>query len=142
MSAATPNTMASIIKATMPRTKSSRRFWVWVRMRLLYQSAVGSRQLAVGSWQSVLSALFFVLCSLFFSDTPMLIEIGTPCVLSLGLVRLREEGGAAMLGITLQHPPIHLFAQAAAGLIITGARADLAWRQAELLRSQWGGSPG
>lgn len=57
-----------------------------------------------------------------------MIEIVTPACLLLGLVQL--DGRPCELGITLQHPPVHLLAREAAGLLVTGARADAAYRQA------------
>lgn len=59
----------------------------------------------------------------------MFIEIGAPAVLPLALVQLEDKN--CLLGITLQHPPVHLFAQAYQGLQISGARADKAYEQAE-----------
>lgn len=63
----------------------------------------------------------------------MLIEIASPAVLPFGLVRFEGQGPArtCMLGLALQHPPIQLFAQAAERLAISGARANVAHRQAE-----------
>jgi predicted sugar kinase len=64
----------------------------------------------------------------------MLIEIGSPASLPLGLVRLEDEGTTktCLLGLTLQHPPVNLFAQAhPTGLQITGARADVGYAQAK-----------
>ncbi|MCP5096357.1 MAG: hypothetical protein GY943_12465 [Chloroflexi bacterium] len=62
----------------------------------------------------------------------MLIEIGTPSCLPLGLARVDQnnELKTCLLGITLQHPPVHLSAQAHTGLKITGARADIGYDQA------------
>jgi len=59
----------------------------------------------------------------------MLIEITSPALLILGALRL--EGKTHLLGVTLQYPPIQLFAQPAMALKVTGARADEARRQAE-----------
>ena len=53
----------------------------------------------------------------------MLIEIGAPAVLPLGLVLL--ENKSCLLGITVQHPPVHLSAKAYSGYKITGARGDV-----------------
>jgi predicted sugar kinase len=64
----------------------------------------------------------------------MFIEINTPASLPLGLVRLEGETGlkTCLLGVTLQHPPVNLSAQAhPAGLQVSGARADIAYTQAE-----------
>jgi len=55
----------------------------------------------------------------------MLIEIGAPSVLPFGLVRLEEK--TCLMGITLQHPPVHLSAKAYAGYKITGARGDIGY---------------
>lgn len=59
----------------------------------------------------------------------MLIEIVSPCTLSLGV--LRVEGKTCLLGLALQHPPVNLFAQAFHDLKVTGARADEARRHAQ-----------
>jgi predicted sugar kinase len=64
----------------------------------------------------------------------MLIEINAPASLPLGLVRLESEAGPkiCLLGVTLQHPPVNLSAQAhPAGLQVSGARADVAYAQAQ-----------
>ncbi|MEM7343733.1 MAG: hypothetical protein AAF485_05785 [Chloroflexota bacterium] len=63
----------------------------------------------------------------------MLIEIGTPGCLPLGLVKFEDEAGprTCLLGLTVQHPPIQVFAQAYSGLQVTGPRADLGYSQAE-----------
>ncbi len=53
----------------------------------------------------------------------MLIEIGAPACLPLGLVQVDNK--ACLLGLVLQHPPVHLSAQAYAGFMVTGARADI-----------------
>ncbi len=63
----------------------------------------------------------------------MSIEITAPACLLLGLAQV--DGQTCQLGITLQYPPIQLLAREAAGLAITGGRADLARRQAERLTS-------
>jgi predicted sugar kinase len=57
----------------------------------------------------------------------MFIEIGVPSSLPLGLVKAKSENGTktAILGLTLQHPPVNLFAQMDRRLNITGARADV-----------------
>lgn len=64
----------------------------------------------------------------------MFIEINAPASLPLGLVRLETETGpkTGLLGVTLQHPPVNLSTQAhPTGLQISGARADVAYVQAE-----------
>ncbi len=58
----------------------------------------------------------------------MLIEIGAPAVLPFGLVRLEDK--SSLLGITLQHPPVHLSVKAYAGYEITGARGDVGYEYA------------
>lgn len=58
----------------------------------------------------------------------MLIEIGAPAVLPLGLVRLEDK--TCLLGLTLQHPPVHLVAKASTGYQITGARANVGYQYA------------
>ncbi len=60
----------------------------------------------------------------------MEIEIGAPASLPLAVVRF-ESGATGLLGATLQHPPTNLFARAAAGLTVTGARADVAAGRAQ-----------
>jgi predicted sugar kinase len=63
----------------------------------------------------------------------MHIEIGAPASLPFGLVQLESGAGpkTCLLGVTLQHPPVNLFAQAyPAGLKVSGARADVAYTQA------------
>jgi beta-RFAP synthase len=54
----------------------------------------------------------------------MLIEIGAPASLPLGLVQVDKK--SCLLGLTLQHPPVQLSVQAYAGFKVTGARADIA----------------
>lgn len=49
----------------------------------------------------------------------MLIEVGSPCSLPLGLVR-SSTGQTSLLGVTLQHPPVDVFAEASATLSVTG----------------------
>lgn len=49
----------------------------------------------------------------------MLIEVGSPCCLPLGLIRTRE-GATRLLGVTLQHPPTDVFAEAASQFSVTG----------------------
>ncbi len=58
----------------------------------------------------------------------MLIEIGAPSVLTFGLVQ--RENKSCLLGITLQHPPVHLTAKPYAGYKITGARGDVGYEYA------------
>lgn len=60
----------------------------------------------------------------------MLIEISSPACLPLGLVRT-SGAKVCLLGVTLQHPPVNLFAQPGQGLKITGARADKAREHAD-----------
>ncbi len=62
----------------------------------------------------------------------MLIEVIVPASLPLGLVKLNADGQETLcwLGLTLQQPRVELSAQAAAGLNITGARADVAHQRA------------
>lgn len=54
----------------------------------------------------------------------MQIEIGSPALLTLGLVRF-EGGPAALLGASLRYPALNLSARAANHLFVTGARADV-----------------
>jgi len=64
----------------------------------------------------------------------VLIEIDAPASLPLGLIQLESEAGlkTCLLGVTLQHPPVNLFAQAyPGGFKMTGARADVAYEQGE-----------
>jgi predicted sugar kinase len=70
----------------------------------------------------------------------MVIEIAAPCSLPLGLAAV-ESGGEAktcLLGVTLQHPPGHLFAQAHEALKVTGSRADRAHAYAQRFRQHHG----
>ena len=53
----------------------------------------------------------------------MVFEIGAPSVLTFGVVRL--ENKTCLLGITLQHPPVHLTAKEFTGYQISGARSDI-----------------
>ena len=57
-------------------------------------------------------------------------QLTTPACLLLGLAQL--DGQICQLGITLQFPQIQLLARDSPALAISGARADLARRQAEL----------
>lgn len=56
----------------------------------------------------------------------MYIEVGVPAVLPLGLAHVEIEGETrlGLMGLTLQHPPVHLFAQLNTDFSVTGARAD------------------
>jgi predicted sugar kinase len=58
----------------------------------------------------------------------MLIEIGAPACLPLGLVK--QGNKRCLLGLTLQHPPVHLFAESGPELRLTGPRADKGYEQA------------
>ncbi len=62
----------------------------------------------------------------------MMIELGAPNCLPLGLVRIESDSGlkTCLMGITLQHPPMHIMAYTNQQLIVTGARADYAHIQA------------
>jgi predicted sugar kinase len=59
----------------------------------------------------------------------MHIELTSPACLLLGLVQ--RDGQFCQLGITLQFPQIQLLARDSPALAVSGARADLARRQAE-----------
>jgi predicted sugar kinase len=55
------------------------------------------------------------------------ISLAAPASLALAAVRGGPEGaGAALLGVTLQHPPIGMLARPSPQPLITGARANLA----------------
>jgi predicted sugar kinase len=69
----------------------------------------------------------------------MHIELTSPACLLLGLAR--QDGQICQIGITLQYPQIQLVARDSAGLSITGARADLAHRQAAHFFQQRGLPP-
>ncbi|MBM4422325.1 MAG: hypothetical protein FJ030_02905 [Chloroflexi bacterium] len=58
----------------------------------------------------------------------MSIEITSPCCLPLGLVM--AEGKPALLGITLQYPPIQMSVRPRDELSVTGGRANIAREQA------------
>lgn len=60
----------------------------------------------------------------------MLIEVGSPCCLPLALVRT-PHGQTQRLGMTLQHPPADIFAEAAPTLSVTGPVAHLGRLAAE-----------
>jgi predicted sugar kinase len=59
----------------------------------------------------------------------MLIEVDSPACLPLGLAKFGENKHC-LLGLTVQHPPVQLFAQAHSKLQITGPRADKGYEQA------------
>ena len=54
----------------------------------------------------------------------MLIEVGAPCSLPLGVVRT-SAGQTQLLGVTLQHPPADVFAETSTTLSVTGPVAHL-----------------
>ncbi len=56
------------------------------------------------------------------------VELTSPSCLLLGLAQL--DGQICQVGITLQFPQIQLLARESPALAVSGARADLAWRQA------------
>ena len=62
----------------------------------------------------------------------MLIEVGSPASLPLGLVKFEDDTGSKLcwLGLTVQHPPIQIFAQAHTAFQVAGARADKGYEQA------------
>lgn len=62
----------------------------------------------------------------------MLIELTVPASLPLALVQLEDETGlkTGLLGFTVQHPPVHLSAQARPELVVSGPRADKGYEQA------------
>ncbi len=62
----------------------------------------------------------------------MHIEIGVPASLPLGLVKFDDKGDfkTCLLGLTVQHPPVNLFARANTKLQVTGARANKSHEQA------------
>jgi predicted sugar kinase len=61
----------------------------------------------------------------------MLIEVGAPCSLPLAFIRTGADAtGLQYLGITLQHPPVDVFAEPAPDLSVTGPRADIGYAQA------------
>jgi predicted sugar kinase len=55
----------------------------------------------------------------------MHIELTAPCCLTLAALRL--DGQPALLGLTLQHPPVQLLARPSEQLLVSGARADAAY---------------
>lgn len=56
----------------------------------------------------------------------MLLEIGAPASLPLAAIRF-ESGAAALLGVTLQHPPLNLAARPGEVLSLEGARAEFGY---------------
>ena len=73
----------------------------------------------------------------------MFIEIGSPCTLTLGLALAEPDGKPAvgLMGVTLQHPPTHLFVQSTPALDVSGARAHIAWRYAQQFIAYHGVEP-
>jgi len=59
----------------------------------------------------------------------MLIEVGSPCSLPLGLIRTHEDQ-IGVLGVTLQHPPTDVFAEAATEISVTGPMAHKGYARA------------
>ena len=61
------------------------------------------------------------------------LEIGVPAVLPLAIARLEIDGviKSVMLGVTLQHPPIHFLVAKHKEMTIYGPRADIARHYAE-----------
>lgn len=66
------------------------------------------------------------------------IEIGIPAILPLAIARLEVEGGikSVILGVTLQHPPIHFLVASAQEMTIYGPRADVTRHHAETYAEQ------
>jgi predicted sugar kinase len=62
----------------------------------------------------------------------MRIELTSPCCLHLGFVRT-NDGALCELGLALQHPPVQLTAWPASQLIVSGARAEVAYDYAVAL---------
>jgi predicted sugar kinase len=58
----------------------------------------------------------------------MLIEIGAPAILPLAFARIKqdEKSQSVMLGVALQHPPVHILAEKQQELLIHGPRAHIA----------------
>ena len=54
----------------------------------------------------------------------MILELAAPASLPLGIAQI--NGQPSLLALTVQHPPVHLEAQARTGLQITGPRAHIA----------------
>ncbi len=59
----------------------------------------------------------------------MQLKLTSPCCLLLGMADI--DGRTHQLGVALTYPPIEIEARRSALLLITGGRADLAYRQAE-----------
>jgi predicted sugar kinase len=61
----------------------------------------------------------------------MLIEVNSPATFPLGLVKVGDQATglkSCLLGLTVQHPPIQLFAQThASQYLVSGPRADVAY---------------
>jgi beta-ribofuranosylaminobenzene 5'-phosphate synthase len=60
----------------------------------------------------------------------MLIEVGSPCSLPLGLIRT-QDNRACLLGVTLQHPPTDVFAEASTQFSVTGPLAHKGYAYAQ-----------
>lgn len=62
----------------------------------------------------------------------MFIEIVAPAVLPLGVARFETAAGhrTGLLGLTLQHPPVHLAVEASDTVNIVGPRADIGYEWA------------
>ncbi len=71
----------------------------------------------------------------------MRVEIVSPCCLHLGFVRGLDRS-LCELTLALQHPPIQLTAQPAQQLLVSGARAGVAYRAAEDYFAHLGRPPG
>ncbi len=61
-----------------------------------------------------------------------MIEIGAPASLPLGVVQVEQNHNlkTCLLGLTLQHPPVHLSVRASNHLKVTSAPADKGYEQA------------
>ena len=66
----------------------------------------------------------------------MYIEIATPASIPLGLAQI--EGRLCMLGLTVQHPQVQIWAEAQDKMNVTGPRAHIAADQTETYRSHTG----
>lgn len=66
----------------------------------------------------------------------MIVNLTSPACLLLGLAEI--DGAACQLGVALQYPPVQLTARQSGLLLITGGRADLAFRQAERILAHFG----
>ncbi len=66
----------------------------------------------------------------------MVIEIVAPTSLPLGVAQIETDAGrrTCLVGFTLQHPPVHLLAQAHPGLFVTGASEKRARASAKKFR--------